>query len=75
LVAVSDSKIIKNSMVNQWLEFNVTSDVNSFLDGNPNDNYGWLIKKADETNSGLVGFASKENSNSSLAPQLVLTFK
>jgi DNA-binding beta-propeller fold protein YncE len=73
---ITDSKIIKNSMVNQWIEFNVTSDVDSFLDGNPNDNFGWVIKKSDETNSGLVGFASKENDgNSSLAPQLVLTFK
>jgi hypothetical protein len=72
---ITNSKIIKNPMVNQWIEFNVTTDVNSFLDGNPNDNFGWIIKKADETNSGRIGFASKENSNSSLAPQLVLTFK
>ena len=69
------TKLITNSMVNQWIAFNVTNDVNSFLDGNPADNYGWLIKKANETSSGSVGFASKEDTNSSLVPRLVLTFK
>lgn len=53
------SALIMNNLVNQWVEFNVTSDVQVFLDGTE-PNYGWLIKKASESLNGAVQFASKE---------------
>jgi hypothetical protein len=72
--AISDSTVITRSALNQWVEFDVTGDVNSFLNGNAADNYGWLIKKSNEHNSGRIAFASSENANSSIRPQLVLEF-
>ena len=65
---------VTNKTKSVWLEFNVTSDVASFLDGNPSDNFGWIIKKTNENSSGSIEFDSKENADVSHRPQLVLTF-
>ena len=51
------------------VEFNVTSDVQSFINGS-NQNYGWLLKKVLEEQPGKVLFGSKETSNS---PKLVIS--
>ncbi|MBI3640554.1 MAG: DNRLRE domain-containing protein, partial [Thaumarchaeota archaeon] len=72
VATATDTKIIKNGMLGQWVEFDVTSDVNSFLNDAPNN--GWIITKAAESAEGKVGFASKENSDTSHMPQLVLNF-
>ena len=69
---ITDDKTISNSMLNTWIEFDVTKDVNSFLSGNSN-NFGWIIKKGNENNSGRIGFVSNEGP-SSLRPELVLDF-
>lgn len=46
----------------------MTSDVAAFLAGTPN--YGWIVRKDDESATGQVDYFSKEGSN---PPQLVLT--
>ena len=70
------SVLIKNNMVG-WIEFDVKADVEKFLKptGDPGraSNFGWLIKKTDESKLGLASFASREASSN--APQLVLTFQ
>lgn len=53
------------------IEYYVTSDVQEFLDGNE-DNFGWIIKKTNEGQSGMVSFGTKE---SSYTPQLVITYQ
>jgi PKD domain-containing protein len=50
------------------VSFNVTSDVQAFLNGTAND--GWIVKKDDETKDGIIQFSSREGANS---PQLVIT--
>lgn len=44
------------------VEFDVTADVQAFIN-NTNQNYGWLVKKTNESQSGSVSFGSKESSN------------
>lgn len=44
--------------VGEPVYWNVTADVQDILDGG--DNFGWLIKKDKEGQSGKVGFASRE---------------
>lgn len=68
--AITDYEII-TSTTSGWIEFDVTDDVNLFLSGN-SDNFGWLIKKSNEGNSGRIAFASSENANLDNRPQLVL---
>ncbi|MEK7571221.1 MAG: DNRLRE domain-containing protein [Patescibacteria group bacterium] len=53
------------------VEFDVTSDVQSFMSGS-NQNYGWLVKKTNEGQAGQVSFGTKESSN---VPQLVTTYQ
>lgn len=50
------------------VSFNVTSDVQAFLNGTAND--GWIVRKDDETKEGDIEFSSMNNSNQ---PQLVIT--
>lgn len=54
------------------VEFDVTADVMAFLSGEP-ANFGWLIRKTEENQSGNVTFGSREGGNT--APVLVLTFE
>ncbi|MGH9877053.1 MAG: DNRLRE domain-containing protein, partial [Nitrososphaerales archaeon] len=64
----ADSVIITNNL-SGVIEFDVTGDVKDFLSNGTN--FGWLIKKTDESQSGTVIFASKENGVVS-RPELVL---
>lgn len=66
--AVTASTNIINNQTGT-INLNVTSDVQSFLNGT-NQNYGWLIKKTDEGTNGKIQFGSKESSNS---PKLIIT--
>jgi hypothetical protein len=70
---IIDSEIITGTTLDQWIEFDVTDSVKSILDGT-SPNYGWLIKKSNEQNSGRIAFASRENMDISIHPQLVLQF-
>lgn len=64
----TDTQTISNNQTG-IVEFDVTEDVQSFINGS-NQNYGWLIKKTEEGQNGMVQFSSKETSNS---PKLVIT--
>ncbi len=66
----SDSVSISNELQEKWIEFDVTKDVKSFVEGSKN--YGWIILKSDEDSSGRINFAAKESSNN--VPELVITF-
>ncbi|MCW5830699.1 MAG: VCBS repeat-containing protein [Deltaproteobacteria bacterium] len=50
------------------VSWDVTADVQAFLDGSV-PNHGWLLRKTNEGQSGLVEFASRESGN---PPSLVL---
>lgn len=54
-----------------WIEFDVTSDLATFISGSA-QNYGWIIKKTNEGDSGLVEFTSDEGTTNK--PELVLVF-
>jgi hypothetical protein len=53
------------------VSFDVTADVSALLTGT--SAYGWLLKKRDESLSGLVEYASRE-AGSANAPRLVVVF-
>ena len=72
IASSSNSVIITSLMRDQWIEFDVTSDVQNFLN-TPTHNNGWLIKKQNENESGQVFFNSKESGNN--APELVLVLR
>ena len=54
-----------------WIEFDVTSDLQTFL-SNTEQNYGWIVKKTEEGDAGLVEFTSDESATN--MPELVLVF-
>ncbi|MGI0077175.1 MAG: DNRLRE domain-containing protein, partial [Nitrosopumilaceae archaeon] len=68
----TDIVLITNNMVNQFIEFDVTSDIQQFL-GDTVTNHGWMIKKADEAKNGSLEFASKESGQN--IPELILVFE
>lgn len=53
-----------------WIEFDVTSDLQTFL--STEQNYGWIVKKTEEGEPGLVEFTSDEASVNT--PELILVF-
>ena len=63
---------IDNNANGQWIEFDVTGDVMSFLDNVENN--GWIIMKTDEDSSGRINFIASECNNCDTKPQLELTF-
>lgn len=54
-----------------WKSFNVTTDVLDFISG-ASANYGWLLKKNVDSDSGSVDYTSVQG-NSANRPRLVLT--
>ncbi len=52
------------------IDFDVTVDVAAFLSGT--DNYGWIIRKAEENKAGYVSFNSRETGLT--GPRLVVTY-
>ncbi len=68
--AASGTTTITNNQ-NGVVEFDVTSDVQSFMSGS-NQNYGWLLKKTNESQAGQVSFGTRETIN---IPQLVVTYQ
>jgi len=68
----TNTVLITNDMINQFIEFDVTSDIQAFVDGTAS-NFGWMIKKDDKAQNGTIEFASKE-SNSNV-PKLLLVFE
>jgi len=70
--APTDTVLITNSVVGQFIEFDVTADVQVFLDGTVT-NHGWLITKSAGAKNGAISFASKEAASN--PPELVLIFQ
>jgi hypothetical protein len=64
----TDTKTITNNE-SGVVSFDVTADVRSFVQG-ANQNDGWIIKKTNEGQNGMVEFGSKESATS---PQLLIT--
>jgi len=69
VVTPGSTNLVTNDVLNQFVEFDVTTDVQSFLDGTEG-NFGWIVKKDDEAKNGTIEFASKESSSN--IPQLVV---
>ncbi len=57
---------------NLYLRWDVTSDVQAFVDGTPN--YGWCIKSSNENQSTRIQFNSKENANANTRPYLYIEY-
>jgi hypothetical protein len=55
-----------------WIEFDVTDDLQAFL-GSTEQNFGWIIRKTNEGDPGLVEFSSGESGAN--MPELVLVFE
>ena len=65
----TDSKIIASGQTGT-VEYDVTPDVQSFMGGTAN--YGWLVRKTNESQNGSVSFGTRE---SAYASQLVVTYQ
>ena len=61
---------IDNTVNGQWIEFDVTGDIEAFLSGMENN--GWIIMKENEDQSGRINFAAREAPENK--PLLELTF-
>ena len=66
----TDAITVTNDVNGQWIEFDVTGDVQQFLADTENN--GWIIMKSDEDASGRINFAAREASTN--GPQLEVTF-
>jgi len=60
-----------DTLTAQYVSYDVTADVTAFLSGT--SNYGWIIKKLNESQSGAVDYTSREGVGTQ-QPHLVLTF-
>jgi len=65
----SDTVVVTNAS-SGWIQFDVTADVQAFLNGTEND--GWLLQKTDEGQAGRVELVSREGTPGE-GPRLVLT--
>jgi len=70
-VFATDTVIITDGLVNQFIEFDVTADVQAFLDGSAQNN-GWIIKKTSESQNGRIDITSDEGTANN--PELVLVY-
>ena len=65
----TDEQLITNGL-SGTISWDITQDVEAFLDGS--GNFGWVLRKAVDTQSGDVEFHSRETSN---PPKLILMFE
>jgi hypothetical protein len=68
LATPSATQVISNGQ-SGTVDFDVTADVQAFMTG-ASSNFGWLLKKTNENQNGMVSFGSREN----ISPHLVVTF-
>jgi hypothetical protein len=54
----TDTVRITNQIDGMWIEFDVTKDIEAFVDGSENN--GWILMKSDEDASGRINFAARE---------------
>lgn len=65
----------QNNLSYQWTGTQIIDDVQDMLD-NPSENFGWILKAADESLVGTGrGFGSRENTNLNIRPKLVVTYE
>ncbi len=67
----ASASVLQTNSLTGWVGFDVTADVLSQLAGQAHQ--GWLVKKRDEGQNGLVEYTSKEGT-AGKAPRLVLVF-
>ncbi len=65
------SSVLIENLQTGTVSWNVTGDTAAFLSGT-SDNYGWVVRKTSESQSGLVEFDSRESGN---LPRLVLALE
>jgi hypothetical protein len=65
------ASVLHTNSLQGWVDYDVTADVAVFLAGTPN--YGWLLKKGDESLAGKADYTSREGTGGQ-GPQLVLVF-
>src|SRR6185295_1676870 len=70
-VAATASVLHKNGL-RGWVSFDVTSDLAAFLGSTAN--YGWLLEKTDEGQSGRVDYTARTGAAVQV-PRLVVTFE
>jgi hypothetical protein len=59
-IAAAPTAVVRHDSQSEgWVEFDVTDDVMAFLSGEAS-NFGWLIKRGDETTPGLVAYSTRE---------------
>ena len=70
----TDTIEVGSTLEDSWIEFNVTYDVQTFVD--EDSNYGWVIKDNDESGSKTrrYYYSSNYNDNTSRRPQLVVNY-
>ncbi|MCP4686396.1 MAG: DNRLRE domain-containing protein, partial [bacterium] len=57
-VATASASLLHERDLMGWIQFDLTADVRAFLSGG--ENFGWIVKKANEGASGKVEYTSKE---------------
>ncbi len=67
-VTPATSTVLHTNGLSGWVEFDVTIDVQAFVDGSVS-NFGWIIKKVLDSQGGSVEYSSKEGLN---PPELVI---
>ena len=70
--AEATASVLHTKGLRGWVRFDVTSDLAAFLEGA--SNHGWLVKKADEWQSGRVDYTARTGA-AAQAPRLVVTFE
>jgi hypothetical protein len=69
--ATPTSSVLHTRDLTGWVRYDVTSDVAAF--GTGGSDFGWLLKKTEETKSGLVEYDSQEGTAGE-GPRLVVVF-
>ncbi|MBI1817096.1 MAG: Ig-like domain-containing protein [Deltaproteobacteria bacterium] len=69
--ATATDGVVHTNGLMGWIQFNITADVRAFRNGTAN--FGWLIKKTNEGDSGQVSYTAREGTGAH-APRLVLVF-
>ncbi|OYT31890.1 hypothetical protein B6U93_02805 [Candidatus Woesearchaeota archaeon ex4484_78] len=70
----TDTQTFDNSALNSWITYNVTTDVQNFIN-NHTLNFGWIIKDTDETTQRAIrAYASSENNNPAKRPKLQISY-
>ena len=70
-IAIPTASVLHTRDLTGWVSYDVTADVAAFAAGTAD--FGWLLKKTDETKSGRVDYDSREGTAGE-GPRLVVVF-